>query len=474
MQKSRAKTPAGVIEVNLCALLSEKAGPKLKKGHGPWPHTIRVVKVDDVGAPILLKVDANQVAVRISREYVAGLLREYVSYFSGALIDYNVPYEKCLAIVRSWAHQTTHMRQLPKSVGFRSDPAIVMARLDFDPVTVPSGQLAAFAPLLAGMLARVETNSDAFCARIGSIFDPDADRKQAVWVWGPADSGKSQFSWVIEVLSGDNFAVLGREELKTSYWKAQLVGRRVGIVQEAPASFIRSDAFKAATGDGRHSISEKYEKAFVANLNALFFLFSNDPPEIPHDEALKLRVIDCRVAPVPPSEMMGEVDFRGELAKELPAFVGHCLAAYEALPKGLRIPCKKEGLDDIIDQFEADYLDLIESHYVIVPRIDGLVNKDAYILRSHFQERVVEKFGNDPRHQAFGKRLLKKRFLCEEIKVEFQTITKDKNASQTKRLYVFCGIRERTADERRFTRRDAEGLDKIEEASNLRRLKREP
>lgn len=445
---AKKKIPDGVIEANLCALLSGKPDPTFKRKAGAFPHKILVMRSDNASAPVALQVVDNTAEI-VATDFVAGLLREYVSYLSGALASYNVPFRRCRAIVESWMQQTIHLHEIPKAVAFKSDPELCMARLPFDPIIPVEGALKSYAPVFAGMLERVKTNADAFCMRIGSLYDMHADRKQAVWMSGPPDCGKSQFAWMIEVLAGGSVGYLGRGELEKSYWKAQLVGKRVGIVHEAPARFIRGDAFKAITGDAKHSIDQKNEKIYIARIDALMFFFSNDTPEVPHDDALMRRIIDCRIDPVPADEQVPEVEFRDRLKAELPYIIGHCLHAYSKLPAGSRIPCKTDALVETIGQFESDYLDFLEHHFIVDPLPPAAVgggDEGAFVLRSRLRQLVEERFGNHITHQSICKRILKNRYFVEEKKKEFQTNA----AEKVKRLYVYYGIRERTDEERQF------------------------
>lgn len=430
----------GEVEADLCdvlgrGLLSNRAFKKL-----PFPYELRVVRPNDEGGPIILRVDDNTAKI-IDAKYVAGYLREYVANLPKGLSDYNITYKQCGAVVESWTHQRRDLLDLPKPVAFKSDPDLALARLPFDSIHCTELELSTHAPLFSQMLGRVTSNRTAFCRRLGSLYDPKADRKQAVWMHGPTDAGKSQFIWLLEVLSGGSYGVLGKENLEKSYWKAQLVGKRVALAHEAPAKFLRSDGFKALTGDAQHSIDQKYKAIFVARLDAIVFLFSNEAPEIPHDDALMNRVIDCSIVAVPKEIRITESDLRTALTVELPYIAGYCRTLYSQLEAGSRIPCDHDALTETVGQYEADYLDLIEGELIIDPGEGG------YLLRSRLRELVEERFGRDVTHQHICKRILKNRFLCTEGKRTFET----NESGTTKRLYVYKGIRERTEKERQFT-----------------------
>lgn len=432
MKPKKSRLPKGQVEASLCNMLSGIPDAHLRKLVGKFPHVFRVVRPPS-GAPIILKIENNAAKI-LHEDYVAGYLREFVSYLGGKALAFNIPYSDCRAVIKSWSHQQADLEDLPKPVAFKSDPALCMTRLDFDPIDTDNIELTA--PMFASILSRVRTNRLALCQRIGSIYDFNADRKQAVWISGPGDAGKSQIEWLLQVLSGGSFGIL--QGFDKPFWKAAIVGKRVGLVHEAPAKFLRSDDFKSLTGDETHAVNDKFEKAVVVKLSALIFFSSNQEPEIPHDDALIARIIDCRMDPVPPGDRIEEPFLRAKLIEELPYIAGYCLAAYRRLGNHGRIPCEQAELQDTIGRYEADYLDLLEHHFIADPA--------AFVTRSRMREIVEERFGKDPRHQQHVKRVLKNRLFCVEKKHSFQT----SKSSAEKRLYVYFGIRERTEDEQQF------------------------
>lgn len=427
---------SGRVESGLCKILAGKPDAFLKKAGGKFPHEFKVVR-PPIGAPIILEIVENAAKI-VSDDFVAGYLRDYVEYLDHEFESFNVPFKTCKAAVQCWANKTVDLTELPKPVAFKSDPDLCMTRLDFDPLEPQD--LSVVAPMFASILSRVKTNREALCQRIGSIYEPNADRKQAVWISGPGDAGKSQIEWLLQVLSGGSFGIL--QDFDKSYWKAPIVGKRVGLVHEAPARFIRSDEFKSLTGDETHAINDKYSKVIVVKLSALIFFSSNQEPEIPHDDALISRIIDCRMESVPAAERVEEPFLRAKLMDELPYIAGHCLALYRKLSGYGRIPCETTALEDTIGRFESDYLDLLEHHFI--------ADENEFVTRSRVREVVEERFGKDRAHQHHVKRILKNRLFCVEKKHSFQT----SKSSVEKRLYVYFGIRERTQEEQQFGKKD--------------------
>jgi hypothetical protein len=432
------KTPRSIIEAELCEMLAGRPGIRMR-GAPPFPHKFKVVRPATGGAPIILKVE-NNTASLVQPDYAAGFLREYVAILGADLHELNVPFDICQKVIKSWSHVARDLVNLPKTVAFKSDPALCMTRLPFDPIHIPDEKtLAAHAPFFAEMLSRT-TNADAFCMRVGSMFDPDADRKQSIWFSGPPDCGKSEFSWLVTELAGKGYGLLSNADLKTVYWKAQLVGKRVGIVHEATTKFIRSDEFKSITGDDEHSINQKNQPIFHASLPVLMFFFSNQPPEIPHDDALMTRIIDCRISSIPPDAVLPKSQVRAKIIEELPYIAGYCLARYAVISSGDRIPAATDSLHETIEDFESDYLDFLEHHFI--------EDENGQILCRDFKRLMLEDGIKSPMDQHICKRVFVSRFKVHKVRPRFKT-NKD---GTTKRASVYTGVRLREESERQFSK----------------------
>jgi len=305
----------------------------------------------------------NNTAQLMSIDGAAFVLRDFLLRLDERKFsDFYVTHKRAVQIIEAWRSSgTTDLPRMPKLLGFKSDPELVMNRLEFDPVECTAWDLDKLAPTFSSMMDRMKSNAHAFMARVGSIFDAKADRKQAVWVYGPRDSGKSQISWILEQLCRRSFAVVGAQDYRDKNFKAQFLGKRIAIVHEASAGFIRNDVFKSLTGDGVHSINQKYMPTFNAELPILIFCFSNDPPEIPLDDSLTERVIACKIASIPRECLINEHEIQGRLKAELPVIIGACLSEYRLLNGPNRILCNDEDLREAIDKFEEKYVDWLEN-----------------------------------------------------------------------------------------------------------------
>ncbi len=407
----------------------------------PFPHRFLVARTGEDAGAIVLKLLKDDVVKPHLEDYAAGALAEYLSFVSGEAKNYAVTFKKCQNVVNRWRSQHFDMETLPSAVSFKSDKGYCLARHDFDPADCTIDDLIEKAPTFAEMLSRL-ANGDAFCMRVGSIFDPAADRKQAIWMWGPVDCGKSQFQWLVETLAGAACTTLSSDVLESQFWKEGLMGKRVAVVQEATAAFIRHEKFKALTGDSTHPVNRKNRAVVVAKLEPLLFFFSNDEPKVPRDEAIMRRIIDCRIDPVPKGVVVAEAELRGRLRAELPHIVGYCMARYGTLQPGSRLPCSQDELEQTVQRNEADYLDFIDHYF---EQAAG-----CHVSRSIFREKMVEFGFRSSIDQGICKRVLLSNYGVREVRMTFDT----NEAGITKRAFVYDGIRLRNAAEKQFVEHD--------------------
>lgn len=317
-------------------------------------------------SPMLFQFERNNSgnfdATRVDEQIIAGRLSEFSSWFQYHLPKAHLTHRASLEVVRAWAARTTlkRLEEPPKPVAFKSQPAVCLAenRLDFDPV-VDDFDLYTAAPIFAKTLDRIKTNRDSFIYRIGSLFDENADRKQAIWLWGQKDAGKSFLERFIRSLCGMGATMsVDPEDLNDNHWKEPFVGKRALFFQEASTGFIQSAKFKKLTGDLYHSINPKGEKKFTAPLPVMLFFFSNKAPEISSDPALLERIIDCEIEPVPREDMVPGHEMDNVFEKERPYIVGYCIKKYqEAVVPGARLPAEKGSLERLSDIHELEWFE---------------------------------------------------------------------------------------------------------------------
>lgn len=389
---SKKKPPFGIIAKYLSDFID--GGPlALGAEFAPFTHKFTTYRVDPSEPKIILEQDQVKKTVwLVSDEYVMETLLKRTSNFIDCPAElFNLGPRKMLEVVQMWKALSNPLTALPSSVGFKSDTDYAFTRLDFDPIPIEDEwELEKKAPIFSEILNRI-TNAGSFCARLGSLYDKNADRKQILWMYGPGDAGKSQLSWMIQELVGNSVALLSPSILRSQFWKAILVGKKVAIDSDAKANFLQSDEFKTFTGDGKHSVNQKNKPIVTANVDCQGFFFSNDPAVVENTDSNKNRLLVCYIGSVPLDRRLPEHIFREKMRQEFPYIVGYCQHVYELVGRGYRIPIDDTLLQEAIDSSESSELAVFERNFEVDP--DGSVSNNVFddILRREGLFRSEEK-----------------------------------------------------------------------------------
>jgi len=338
----------------------------------------------DANVLLLKKNHEDNTVTRMSEESVVS---DVIKYVTRVVPEQDAEYflwDRTFAqkVVRFWVDKTVSNTAIPKSVGFKSDPETCFYRLPFDPIDVPrdvdlDDWMGENAPHFVELLARIQQNREAFMMRVASIFDKNADRKQAVYMSGPADSGKSQVQAMLAYLTGSHdidrtaYTTLTNTDLNSDFWKESVVGKRVVCVSEASAYFLNNDEFKAVTGDDVHMINPKGRPMYTAKLDPLFFFFSNEEPAVQNKPEILKRIIWCPIEGFT-GDMIAPAEYQAILKDELPYFLGLCRTLYAAKTDARgRIPSEQDGLQELASQGDDSYLAMFDRFFK--PEKEGTV-----------------------------------------------------------------------------------------------------
>lgn len=365
------------------------------------PFPVWFHKADSLSATRMVILDEKTgLAKEIDLETLTQMIHENLSRFA---IEDHPCQAYCLSSsgVNNFARRLKacgkRLEKWPEPCGFKSQPGFFFERLPFDP---EPGATLEDIPFIAEMLGRM-TNSKAFCQRIGSMFDPNADRKQAVVLYGPGDGGKTSFFNMLKALVGERgFAPITEGITSDNFGLWTLIDKRLWIGEEIPAKFYRSSAFKRLTGDAPLLINPKGEKQFSADLRGMLFVNSNEAPSIPNDSGLLNRLILCRVDPIPPGNMLTKVEVIELLNRELPHFVGYCMELY----KGGRIePEDSEELESAVEDFETPFQVVFDAYFRLDPI--AICSKTAHVETEQITtiwEKIQENFPGLMKKHSLG------------------------------------------------------------------------
>lgn len=379
---------SATVEKDLCYLLEGVKAPLLYNAPD-FPWTFQNIRDDRRDKSIQIQIEDNT-ATLVSIEYIASQLRLYVREFTMKQKDYALTQAGCERVVEAWSKLYIHRPALPKPLGFLSDPDLCLHRMGFDPKPMNKDELKKQAPEFSDYLERM-TNSDAFCMRIGSMFDSRAHRKQSVWVEGPKDSGKSQLAALLCMLVGKSYTVISEEDIEEKFWKESIVGKRLVIFNEISPRFVRTAKFKNLTGDSLHRVRPFGGGSFMASLYPILFNFSNDGPLVQDEVATTERLIHCMISVIPESKRINEFTVLERMEREVPHIVNYCYGRWLTHPEGRDIPndaIGKETLAAAVEEHEAAYHDFI-AHYLEVCEPGSDRSLDCRVPAFHVQKLMT-------------------------------------------------------------------------------------
>jgi Family of unknown function (DUF5906) len=396
-----------------------------------FPFRVAIVRDSDDSTPSIYLVGRERIAKPIAPERLASLLSQWtVETFGAGLEDYHLDFKISNEAVRLYANSRAATERFPAIV-YKSDQRIAYHRLAYDPLAdITSDNIATAAPIFASILQRIEQNSRAFVLRVGSMFDSTATRKQALWLHGDADAGKSQIQWLIQELIGQPGVVnLSSQSLKTPYWLASCVGKRVAMISEASSYFINTEQFKAVTGDDWHDINRKYRDLKQERIDTIFCFFSNHKPVIPPAPEFRNRIIDCKIGALAPRDRINEHDLRRRLLDELPAIAGFCVGEWQKSENRTKIDTITEKLDEYYQLSQGDILDTLDEKFEITG------NENDWILMSQVRNdiKMLAHYVDETRLQ----RILRE-----------AGCTVSRRRWGTRRIYVVMGMKQRAHGQR--------------------------
>jgi hypothetical protein len=218
-------------------------------------------------------------------------------------------------------------------------------------------------PLFNELFRRV-SNAPALVEWIGSLFDPDADRQQYVWLYGPGGNGKGALSRFLERVFGRAYRSVQPPDRMDRNWTAGLVGARLVVLPDCNAyGFPASGLFKALTGNDSVTINEKYERAYSARLTSKFMFLSNERPQLSSEAADMRRAIYCEVQAI-----SNAVDpaYERRLWEEGGWFLSNCIHNYRTTyPQGGPVRVDAEELTAWVEVVEEDFDDLVDQDFVL-------------------------------------------------------------------------------------------------------------
>jgi hypothetical protein len=371
-----------------------------------------------------VRINKNGVAVEFNREQVHDLIASHLALMAvpgDPLSIYCVDFPRISNLVKRLFISGRRLKTWPKPIAFASDKSPSFEQFSFDPLARPPFKF----PFITNTLKNI-TNAQSLCIRIGSFYDITASRKQAFWIYGDGDGGKTTLFKLLEMLVGERAVAPFDDTLSRDAFGLQsLVDKRLWIGEEIDPKFIRSTFFKRITGGASISINPKGQARYNANLSGFMFFNSNDAPTLPRDTGLLNRIIVCKCQTIPKSQRLKTHEVLERFKSELPAFIGYCIDLYNRQPNKSYIEASTEELDEAVSNFENAYEYIFD---VLFKEDPSKINRTG-IPSKEFEHKFRDYLSNNsaylktctlPEFRKYVKSRLKLQSLTKLIKVKGQ------------------------------------------------------
>lgn len=327
-----------------------------------YPDRFHVVENDD-GSTYPIRERQEGVCHQIGLSAVAASIAKYTMNLG--IGDYALLAHQADQCAKQWLYQTTTVKDIIP-VAMKSQEGLCWHRLPWD--LVPKPMNTANCPIYAELFSRIG-NAQAFMCFIGSLFYPDSDRQQYVWVNSEGGDGKGALFRTLQWIFQPVYKAEDANIANSPFWTWGILGARLVVFHDSNnASFPQSGKFKSLTGDDPVRVEIKGGAIFTAKLNAKFIVLSNKTPELSSASSDMRRVIYCEI-----KNYIGApaADYEDKMRLETPDFIQHCMHLYLEMRKtSYIIPTDTATIENVVDGGEEEDFEIVFHRYFVAEKDD--------------------------------------------------------------------------------------------------------
>lgn len=272
----------------------------------------------------------------------------------------------------------TKSTDLPDLFGWEGTNELVVRRIPFAFGVGPT-------PLFDEMMSRF-TNSDALMAFIGSLFYPESNMQQYVWMYGKGNDGKGTLSRFLEKILKHLYSSEQAPSFSDRFWTYGVKDARLVVFPDNNNThFVTSGLFKAFTGGDRIRCEIKGGKVFHIAPHAKFLFLSNERPDLSSETADQRRIIYCECTSFDSEHDSG---YEARLWEEGGYFLSKCVQTYLRLCSrhGL-IPADDKLIREITATNEEHFSAFLENNFQFNPEFKVKPAEFQFILEKTFKKR---------------------------------------------------------------------------------------
>lgn len=195
---------------------------------------------------------------------------------------------------------------------------------------------------------KISDSINVFMAWLGALQDAENTGKQAMWIHGRGNDGKSKVANALVEYFGQAGMALNGKSMSNQFGAAKLEGKRLIVVGDTKnQKLLQSEWAHNLTGGDHTDIERKRSNSYSAKLFGKLLVFANYLPELKVDEvnqvqraiviSLRQRTMQEMIEKKMMVQVNGEYSFVGnnswpkKLKEELPAFLSACWGVYRKL-----------------------------------------------------------------------------------------------------------------------------------------------
>lgn len=264
-------------------------------------------------------------------------------------------------------------------------------------------------PTFDRLFSNMSSNAEAIMMWIGSLFDPESDRSQYVYLYGPGGNGKGRLiHFLTEVLGSAHVPCVAPSQSNARFFYQPLYNKRLATFSDVnDYKIVMSSEVKTLTGDDYVLVDMKGGAIFKAKVFCKLMFASNHEPQLSSFEHDMRRIIATYMPAIPKDQMIPQREMDARLKAEGPAFLSKCWQMYLEKAKDIGlIPCDRDIAEAIADKAEMDFVDALEQYFVVDPDLIARrceINRIVEILgwkeskAQAFMNWIDKKYGNGPR-----------------------------------------------------------------------------
>ena len=339
---------------------------------------------------VLVETDEPGVVRLVSDEALVNDVLTYTRYELADFRAFQLTHRQAVDAAKYWRGIS---KAVPMPAPFRwpDEPGLTFRRLPWSAYVDPTGEHTKTWNKLVSRMS----NGQAFIEWIGSLFFPDSDLQQYVWMRGLGNDGKGSINRFLERVFAASYCSKQPPD-RDKFWTYSLMGKRLVVFPDCNNyTFVSTGLFKSLTGGDPIDIEAKGRMGFTIKPNCKFLFLSQEKPSLSSERADQRRIIYCEFA----DSATWEPGFEERLWAEGGHFLGTCIDAYErAHPDHGPITADMGEITEWVETLEGEYSDIFSEYFRVSFETE---DREGWVRARGFQRKLLRIFKHD-RKQVRG------------------------------------------------------------------------